>query len=219
MCFPAHALVYSQGFDDIAVLASQGWSFQNNSQPLGLTGWFQGNTTVFTSQSGPANSYLAANFNNTGSTGDISNWAITPEIVYTNGSTFSFYTRSISNGFADRLEVRLSKQGNSTNVGATSASVGDFTDLLLDINPLLTSNGYPSAWTNYQVTLSGLSGPTSGRIAFRYFVTNGGSNGANSDYIGIDTLNIQTADVPGPLPLLGALVAFRQSRKLRKRIG
>ncbi|MBK7149288.1 MAG: choice-of-anchor J domain-containing protein [Bacteroidetes bacterium] len=58
--------------------------------------------------------------------------------------------------------------------------------MLLDINPTLTTAGYPTAWTQYNVTISGLSGPTSGRLAFRYFVTGAGPSGSNSDYIGID---------------------------------
>ena len=39
--------------------------------------------------------------------------------------------------FADRLELRLSTNGASTNVGTTTTSVGDFTTLLLTVNPLL----------------------------------------------------------------------------------
>ena len=49
-------------------------------------------------------------------------------------------------------------------------------------------SGYPSVWTQYSVTLSGISGTPTGRLAFRYFVENGGPAGANSDYIGIDTV-------------------------------
>jgi hypothetical protein len=85
------------------------------------------------------------------------------------------------------LEVRLSTNGASTNVG-TGAAVGDFTTLLLSINPTLTTTGYPTSWTQFTVTISGLPAPTSGRIAFRYYVTSGGPTGTNSDYIGIDNV-------------------------------
>jgi len=47
------------------------------------------------------------------------------------------------------------------------------------------------------VVLSGLAAPTTGRIAFRYFVTNAGAEGNFGNYIGIDTLRITTA-VPEP---------------------
>ncbi|HSN77416.1 MAG TPA: choice-of-anchor J domain-containing protein, partial [Anaerolineae bacterium] len=55
---------FSEGFDDITVLP--GWFFQNNSAPLGLTDWFQGNDTVFPAQAGAATAYIGANYNNTG---------------------------------------------------------------------------------------------------------------------------------------------------------
>ena len=51
-----------------------------------------------------------------------------------------------------------------------------------------TTTGYPTAWTNFTVTLSNITAPVEGRLAFRYFVENGGPNGVNSDYIGIDTV-------------------------------
>ena len=50
------------------------------------------------------------------------------------------------------------------------------------------SGGYPNVWTQYTVTISGVPTATTGRFALRYFVENGGPSGANSNYIGIDTL-------------------------------
>ncbi|HUN81491.1 MAG TPA: choice-of-anchor J domain-containing protein, partial [Phycisphaerae bacterium] len=102
----------------------------------------------------------------------------------------------------------------STNVGSTATSVGDFTTLLLDINPTYTLSGYPNGWTQYSITLSGIGAPTSGRLAFRYFVENGGPSGANSDYIGIDTLAYTQAPEPAALALLGigGLALIRRRR-------
>ena len=75
-----------------------------------------------------------------------------------------------------------------TNVGATDVSLGNFTTLLLAINPTQTASTYPNAWTLYSVVLSGLpAGPNQGRIAFRYFITGASVNG---NYIGIDTFNL-----------------------------
>ncbi len=180
---------YTEGFENITTLTGSGWFIQNNSSPLGLTGYSQGASTVFPAFSGTVNSFISANFNNTtGGTGTISNWLVTPNRTYKNGDVFTFYTRSTGDIYPDRLEVRLSTNGASTNVGATATAVGDFTTSLLSVNPLLTTTGYPAVWTQYTITLSGLSAPTSGRIAFRYFVTNAGPSGANSDYIGIDNV-------------------------------
>lgn len=180
---------FTEGFDDITTLAGAGWSQQNLSNPLGTTGWFQGNDAVFPAQAGAPTAYIGANFNNTGDVGTISNWLLTPELALKNGDVIKFWTRkpTVTTDFPDRLEVRLSTNGASTNVGATESSVGDFTTVLLSINPTLTTGVYPQDWTQFTVTISGVPTPTTGRLGFRYFVTNAGFSGSNSDYIGIDT--------------------------------
>jgi subtilisin-like proprotein convertase family protein len=188
---------FSEDFADITTLPGAGWYFQNNSSPLGLTDWFQGNNTVFPSHAGAPTAYIGANFNNTSGAGAISNWMLTPEISLADGDTISFWTRTATGSiWADRLQVRLSTAGSSTNVGTLASDVGDFTTLLLDINPTLVSTGYPQVWTQYTATLSGIPGGATGRVAFRYFVTDGGPSGNNSNYIGIDTLEYTSA---GPL--------------------
>ncbi|MFO0837000.1 MAG: choice-of-anchor J domain-containing protein [Phycisphaerae bacterium] len=185
----ANAQAFSEGFDDITTLPGSGWFMQNNSAPLGLTNFFQGNSTVFPAQAGAATAYIGTNYNNVTGANIISNWLVTPNRTFSNGDSLSFYTRTVSSvAFPDRLQVRLSTNGASTNVGTLATDVGDFGTLLLDINPTYTLTGYPNVWTQFTVTLSGLGGPTSGRLALRYFVEDGGPAGANSDYIGIDTV-------------------------------
>lgn len=197
----------TQNFDDITTLAGAGWVMQNNSVPIGSTNWFQGNPAAFNAFNGATNSYIGANFNNVAGAATISNWLVTPNFTLKNGDVFTFYTRTSSdNMWADRLQVRMSTNGASTNVGTGSAAVGDFTTLLLDINPTLSLSVYPMVWTQYTIVISGLSAPTSGRLAFRYFVDNGGPSGTNSDYIGIDnfvytpyvcpTLTVTPASLP-----------------------
>ncbi len=41
--------------------------------------------------------------------------------------------------------------------GTTADGVGDFTTLLTTVNPQLTVDGYPQAWTKYAVSLTGLA--------------------------------------------------------------
>ncbi len=190
----------TEGFDDITTLPTAGWATQNNSSPVGTTTWFQGNATVFPSQAGAATAYIGANFNNTSGSGTISNWLMTPNRTFNNGDTISFWTRTVTGGtFPDRLQVRLSTAGASTNVGTGATGIGDFTTLLLDINPTYNTGGgtppanYPDVWTQVTLTLSGLPGPTSGRIGFRYFVEDGGPAGNNSNFIGIDTFTYTPA--------------------------
>jgi hypothetical protein len=201
----------SEGFDDITTLPGGGWAMINNSSPLGVTGWFQGNPVVFPAHSGATNSYIGANFNNGAGVATLSNWLLTPVLTLKDGDELSFYTRTGAGSmWPDRLEVRMSTNGSSTDVGTTATSVGDFTALLHSVNPDLTVGGYPETWTQVTVTLSGVGEPTEGRLALRYFVTNGGPSGSNSNYIGIDTLQYASAaepeacDAPANVPWLSA---------------
>lgn len=200
---------YAEGFEDLSLLTD--WFVRNNSvQANANAGWGGGNTNVFTAQAGTAGSYISCNYQSTTSaTGTtISNWLFTPTQTYNNGDVITFYTRvsGATPVYPDRLELRLSTAGNGINVGTTETSVGTYTNLLLTVNPDLTTSGYPSTWTLYSATISGLSGPTNGRVAFRYFVTNAGPNGANSDYIGIDSYTYTSvASAPANDDCIGAI--------------
>lgn len=182
----------SENFDAVD---PTGWTAINLSTAGGL-GWYQGDVRQFSSFSGVTNSYAAANYQSVGpriKDGTISNWLITPELNLSNGSAFSFYTRTIAGStYPDKLEVRLSVSGSSTYVGNNEESTGDFSKLLLSINPSLELGGYPdTGWTKYDVIVTGI-GNISGRVAFRYYVIGGGSNGDNSNYIGIDEFSYET---------------------------
>ena len=191
--------------ENFSNLAASGWTIVNNSTAGGLTpvGFYQG-TAVFTAYQGAASSYAEANYNNAAGGGDISTWLISPELVLRNGMSFSFWTigEDVA-GYPDRLEVRLSTSGSSTGVGSTTTSVGDFSNLLLSVNPTLADAGYPTSWSREAITLSGLSSATTGRIALRYFVTDTRINAAT---IGIDSVNY----VPEPASwlLIGSGVAL-----------
>ena len=185
------AVVVDEGFDDITTLPGAGWLEVNDSSPLGTTSWFQGTDVAdsgpFDAFDGASNAYIAANYNNTAGVGTISNWLVSPEFTFGAGAVVSFYTRTVSSpSFPDRMQVRMCTTGDCTNVGADPSDVGDFTTLLLDINPTYTTTDYPNDWTLFTIELP----PGTGRIAFRYFVENGGPSGANSDYIGIDRVVI-----------------------------
>jgi hypothetical protein len=188
---------FTEGFENIATLTD--WYIQNNSDSPDLD-WGVGDITVFPAQVGTTGSYLSVNYQSTLSTAPatISNWLFAPTRTLNNGDIISFYTRTTGGTpvYPDRLEVRLSTAGNGTNPGTTTTSVGTFTTLLLSVNPNLTTTAYPIGWTQYSVTISGLPGPTNGRVAFRYFVTNGGPGGANSNFIGIDSYSYTSVATP-----------------------
>jgi hypothetical protein len=186
----------TESFVSVATLTTSGWAQQNLSTPAGSApNWVQGNSGAFAANSGAAAEYIAVTYNSVTGANTISNWLFAPNRTFSNGDVIKFYTRT-AGGYADNLQLRLSTNGASVNAGATNVSVGDFTTLLLDINPTLVVANYPSTWTQYTVAISGLASPTSGRVAFRYFVTNGGPLGANSNYIGIDDFEYIPAGTP-----------------------
>jgi hypothetical protein len=197
-----------------------GWTVQNLSQPPGTMGWFQGNESVFPAQQGSPSSYLAANFASGASVSDISTWLILPTSTYRNGDTLSFFTRTAAfSEWPDRLEVRFSNVGG-TDVGSTAQSVGTFSTLLISINPTLAVGGYPENWTRYSAGLSGLAGPTTGAFAFRYTVSEGGIAGVNSNYIGLDTVQIGAVPEPSPYVMMAlGLVGLMRKRKIMAQPG
>jgi PEP-CTERM motif len=205
--------VLSENFDNVANLVPNGWKIVNNSAPAGTTDWFQGNPAIFTAQSGAPNSYVAANFEAAGFGGNISDWLISPMLTLHNTDVISFWTRTEVNpaAFPDRLELRLSLSGASTNVGSSDSSVGDFSTVLLTVNSGLTTTGYPGGWALFSATISGLGGATDGRFAFRYTVPDTSVNG---DYIGIDTVRVTAVPEPTTLGLVafGMLAAARARR-------
>jgi hypothetical protein len=209
---------------------------------------------LFSAQSGNAYSYYNANYASTStfaSNATISNWLLTPEFSWSNGDSFSFWTRTAGSTtdpnqpsqYPDRLELRISANGSSVDVGNSPTSVGDFSTLLLDINPTyaqttLTStglDGYPINWTKYTVTLSVNSNGTvmafdplmvdqgtpganfSGRLAFRYFVQDTALNG---NLVALDTFGATANVVPEPASYvmigigLSAFALFRSRRRI-----
>ena len=190
------------GFEDVSTLPGGGWVQINHSQPLGKGVWAQGNPLAYPAQTGNADAYITVGFESGTNTATLNNWLLTPTLVLQNGDSMTFWTRTVETiKFPDRLQIRLSTNGPSTNVGTTATQVGDFTTLLLDINPTYQIAGptsYPNVWTQYTVTITGVPSPTAARLAFRYFVENGGPDGNNSDGIGVDTVTVNSCNAaPG----------------------
>lgn len=185
--------VLSESFNDVAGLTASGWAQVNASTaPLG-TSWFQGNSGIFAAASGAADAYVAANFLGTGSaSGAVSNWLMTPVLTLDSTSTLSFLVRTAGDGFLDKLEVRFSGNGASTNVADFSTLLGSF--------QASSSTG----WVGLSYTLNGLAAPTAGRLAFRYVVDNVATAG---NYIGIDDVAVTAVPEPSTYGLMALGVA------------
>jgi hypothetical protein len=199
---------YTEEFDTVSRMYAEGWSFANFSVPQGTGTWAQG---VFApgkfgfdgfaaySYKSSGNEYIYANYTTGNGLADCNTWMITPPLMMKNGDKISFYTRTIdATTFPDRLQVWLNPSDNTVDVGTqTALGTGKFTIKLIDINPTLTTTGYPETWTKYEATISGLPAVTVGiprRVGFRYWVTGGGPSGNNSNYIGIDKFEFTAVD-------------------------
>ena len=229
-----------QGFDTYTVPGDSlptGWSavttgstgvynpFVTPGQPYDATVQPYG----FDAQSGPATSYAgfswAAGYDGS-SWSFINTWLLSDSQTLNNGDVVSFWAREQSTASTtNRLEVRLSTNGDSAYIGQSGDpnGVGDFSTLLTSINPTLTVDGFPDQWTQFTATVSGLNGPTTGRIGFRYNLSNQELVGGSGGYIGVDTFSINPTVVPEPATIviygLGFTgLIFRQWRK-RKPLG
>lgn len=220
LCFPAVlpaqiATDLSEGFEDVPGLVGRGWVFADNSRPLStLNSWFRGETGAFGANSPPPDSYVGSSFASVDLSDEqatsltLSNWLLTPELTLANGAVFRFFTRTLSSPavFADRLQVRVSTSGASTDVGDGPETVGAFDfsgGALIDINEDLSATGYPADWTPFSITLSGLTEPTSGRFGFRHYLPNANETGF---YIGIDDVTYLVAPMQVPEPSAVALL-------------
>jgi hypothetical protein len=201
-------VVLTQDFTAPFNLSASGWTVQNNSVPSGTISWTQGNQTGgnngLTAYNGNTDDFYMADFMSVQypGAGGISAFLISPPVTLYNGAMIQFATSTAlfasPNIYPDRMQVLTSAQ-SAVSIPTGTTSVGTFTNLLLDINPNLSTanssvvvgnvvNGYPMQWTVFNVPVTGITGTVTGRFAFRYFVQNGGSNGANSRLIGVDAV-------------------------------
>jgi hypothetical protein len=153
---------------------------------------------------------------------------ILPTMTFQQASSLAFWTVSAaSDVFPDRLQVLVSINGNSSNVGpaGSTTTFGDFTNSLLDINPTYAKgSGYPNIGAGQTYTefgplnLGQFAGDT-GRIAFHYFLTDTSTQGSHIAVDDISVNNIVTVPEPSTLTLLsgGAILLaaymFRQRRR------
>ena len=183
-----------ENFDALGspITLPSGWTMTNQSSPVGTSQWFRGNTSSFNSFNGPADGYIAVNFQGGTGVATLSSWLMAPPVTVQNGDEVTFYTRIPSGTeYPDRIYLRRSDIGASSTAPTGVASLGSYTTECLVINPNLVANIYPKTWTKFTYVVSGLSAPTSCRFALHYSVTNGGPDGANSNYLGIDAFKVK----------------------------
>jgi hypothetical protein len=199
----AQVVVVNEGFENVAGLPAAGWVLNNASTPIGTTGWFQADPGHFDAFAGTQFSYVAANFNNAAAGGTIANYLFSPVFTTQGGGTVSFWARSdapqdSSPGqvFTDHIRVGRTAGGSTP---------GDFIQIGTDIT--LTGT-----WTQYSFAIGAQGVGATGRAVVEYF----GVADA-SDYIGIDSFNVNVVPEPETWALFGlGLAALGVVKRRRK---
>jgi len=215
---------FVEEFTNVGDLASKGWVLRNLSSPVGQTGWRQGRyESGATSQykfAGPVpyigfpgysiskspQDFISCDVSAVNE-GKLSAWLISPVLPIKEGDQIVFFTRAADDSnypvyTKDRMQVRANFSDGTVNL--TDTGVGNFSKLLLDINPRYIyndpsggqgSDGYPRAWRKYTINIDTVPGNSAAaaRFAFRYYGNDAGLQGgsAGSNYatiVGIDSL-------------------------------
>ena len=172
--------IFSDNFDmpsDTDALAARGYHtyYRGGGAQAGPT-WFTGNPAALTSHSGAPDSYVAANYAVVSGTNDIDSWLVLPALNLTTSDVITFYCSSIpASPYPDSIKVMYSAAGDSLPEAGSWVLVDNF---------MASINGWE------QKIYSVPSASANGRFAIRYSVVDGGPNGSNSNYIGIDDLNV-----------------------------
>lgn len=205
---------FVEEFDTLSAAINRGWVIKNRSEPIGTDVWVQGGTGTAYSSKATNDGFISTTYlscvTSAPFNGIISNWVISPPVTMQNNDRIIFYTRTNDATWCDRMQVRINPYNTGTECGRGN-TVGDFPIKLLDIDSINASsdplNGnnlpsyvfkyhptitYPTEWTKFEATVSGLSGPSKGRFAFRYFVPFGGSEGIGYDVL-LDSVAYKSA--------------------------
>jgi hypothetical protein len=189
-------VVLQQNFNNVAGLSGAGYTLANNSTPAGpIANWYQGDQSIFPAAEGPAESYIAANFNLADAGGTLDAWIITPEYDTGNTVKITFMARAdAADGFFDQMSFGWS---NGSAV---------MTDFVMSSEVTVPTAG----WQQYTVWVDSTKAGTSGRFAIRYT-----GAGDTSNYIGIDSLTVTVPEPSSMIALATGLLGLTLVRRKR----
>lgn len=190
MDLSAAAIIYSDNMDgsnDTLGLQARGYLtyFRGTGQSLVNPYWMQGDiVNYFPAYNGPPAGYVASFYGCVTSTNDIDNWLVFPPANINVGDTLSFWSRSpLNSAYPDSIRVMYSAVGDSVPEDLSWVELGRF-----EVNTT-------GVWQQ-NFFAAPVAGATA-RFAIRYTVAQGGPLGNNSDYIGIDQIDVFEAGTGG----------------------
>ncbi len=200
------AIIYTDNFDgpnDTISLKNRGYKvYYRGSVAQGISTWFQGVPANFPAFNGPTNGYVAANYQviaNPPGLGNIDSWLVLPKLNIGSNDSLYFVSRAFTGStFPDSVRVMYSAAGDSvpeaswTELGRFKVNTGGVWEL----------KGFRPS-----------SAGANARYAIRYNVVNGGFNGVNSDYIGIDALTVGGQPPPPPLDIVEVSNVYALGKK------
>lgn len=176
------AVIFSddmEGDNSVTGLTTRGYSvyFRSVGGPGSTDTWFQGNPLVFAAYNGSDSSFVAANYNTVTAINDIDNWLVLPVLAVGAGDSLSFWSQApLASIYADSLRIMY----NPT--GATLPEDANWVELA---RMVVNTNGQ---WERAAFAIPTAS--ATGAIAIRYNVVEGGPLGNNSDFVGIDQIDV-----------------------------
>ncbi len=177
-------VIFEDQFDNdnsVEALEARGWTVSDNDGGGDTPAFGQGAVDVFSSYDGPDTGYVASNYYGANGT-LIDQWLISPPVKVAVGDSLTFWHRSPdADDYSDSLFVRLSPTGDK--------AIASFTQ---ELDHFRTSVDGWAYWSQ-PFTQSGTV-----RFAIQYYMEDGGPDGTNSDYVGIDALRViggKTVDV------------------------
>jgi hypothetical protein len=188
-----------------SALRSRGWTFRNQSSPVGPQSWYQGFTPDIhpdypSPQSGAGYVSVSAAYSSDQG-GTMSDWAILPVVPnQIAGDQLRFWVLGSFSDHVNTMQVRYSPTG-AIGTGSGPTGIGDFTTLLLDLNPVPGPG-----WNLVTVTL-----PGNGRIALRAYAPQACAF-CSLGFIGVDSLSVGPPPPPvcnmPPVPGIGQSVTW-----------